>query len=131
MKYFGSLGTFLLVLSTLLFLTKAWSSEIVSKQPVSGSPLGVEAIVTEVAQTSLTLKPTSPDRSEFSIIRPDDGNFHVGDRVVLQGETLKKLGGRPAEGTPQESIKKSPDQAAPATLPPVPSEPVPAVNKKP
>jgi len=91
MRYFGSLGTFIILMSSLLFLSKAWSSEIVSKQLGPENQSGLEAIVTKVEQDSLTLKPTNNDNGEISIPRKDDGTIHIGDKIVLQDEKLRKI----------------------------------------
>jgi hypothetical protein len=92
MRYFGSLGTFIVLMSSLLLQTKAWSSEIESKQLVPGQQNGVEAIVTKVEQESLTLKPTYSESAEISIPRQDDGTLSVGDKVVLEEQRLRKIG---------------------------------------
>jgi hypothetical protein len=110
MKYFGGMGTFFILMSSLLFLTKAWASEVGPKQLVPGSPFGVEAIVTKVEKKSLTLRPTSPGGSEFSVVRSDDGSFHVGDRVVLLGEDLQKLEDRSAQGAPLQGAKEGAEE---------------------
>ena len=92
MRYFGSLGTFIILMSALLLLTKAWSSEIVSKQLIPEKLSGVEAIVTKVEQESLTLRPTNNEGAEISIPRKDDGTLHIGDKVVMENENLRKVG---------------------------------------
>lgn len=92
MRSLGSLGTFIILMSSLVLLTKAWSSEIVSRQLVPENLSGVEAIVVKIEQESLTLKPTNSESAEISIPRRDDGTFAVGDKVVLQDQNLRKVG---------------------------------------
>jgi hypothetical protein len=106
MKYFGSLGTFIILMSSLLLLTKAWSSEIVSKQLVPGNLRGVEAIVIKVDQESLTLRPTTGNSSEFSFPRKDDGTLHIGDKVVLEEKNLRKLGVGSGQVVPSQDVKE-------------------------
>lgn len=91
MRFLGSLGTFIILMSTLLILTKAWSSEIESKQFLPEKQIGVEAIVTKVEQETLTLRPTNTDGAELSIPRKDDGTLHIGDKVVMENENLRKV----------------------------------------
>jgi len=92
MRYLGSLGTFIILMSSLLLLTKAWSAEIVSNQLLPENLRGVEAIVTKIEQESLTLKPTNIESAEISIPRKDDGTLIVGDKVVLEDQSLRKIG---------------------------------------
>lgn len=118
MKYFGSLGTFIVLMSTLLLLTKAWSSEVLPKQLLSAKLGSVEAIVTKVEQESLTLKPTSNNsaEAEISIPRTDDGTIQIGDRIVLQDEKIIKSGDGSTDSlspddqqsTGSESLSKTP-----------------------
>lgn len=91
MRSLGSLGTFIILMSSLVLLTKAWSSEIVTKQHLPENLRGVEAIVTKIEQESLTLKPTNNESAEISIPRTDDGTLVVGDKVVLQDQSLRKV----------------------------------------
>jgi len=87
-------------MSSLVLLTKAWSSEIVSTQPVPENLSGVEAIVVKIEQESLTLKPTNSESAEISIPRRDDGTFAVGDKVVLHDQNLRKVGEFSSDLTP-------------------------------
>jgi len=91
MRSLGSLGTFIILMSSLLLLTKAWSAEIVSNQLLPENMRGVEAIVTKIEQESLTLKPTNNEGAEINILRKDDGTLVVGDKVVLQDQSLRKI----------------------------------------
>ena len=91
MRSLGSLGTFIILMSSLVLLTKAWSTEIVTKQPLPENLRGVEAIVTKIEQESLTLKPTDSESAEISIPRKDDGTLVVGDKVVLKDQSLRKV----------------------------------------
>jgi len=91
MRYLGSLGTFIILMSSLVMLPKAWSSEMVSNQVLPENLRGIEAIVTKIEQESLTLKPTSRESAEISIPRKDDGTLVVGDKVVLQDQSIRKI----------------------------------------
>lgn len=116
MRYLGSLGTFIILMSSLMLLTKAWSSEIVSKQLLPENLSGVEAIVTKVEQESLTLKPTNSESAEISIPRLDDGTLSVGDKVVLEDKRLRKIG----ESSPDSVMpdgKESKDAGMPQSSP--------------
>lgn len=104
MRYFGGLGTFVVLLSSLIFLTKAWSSELDSKQFLPRTPHGVEAIVTKVDKGALTLKPTGTGM-EIIVHRTDDGTLRVGDRVVLNGKDLKKVTEKSVRGVLTEKAK--------------------------
>jgi preprotein translocase subunit YajC len=108
------LGTLVMVVSTMLIFTEAWSSDSASKQAVPGSSSGIEATVSKVDQTSVTLKPLSPDNGEINIARTDDGLLQVGDRVVLLGGQVKKLTDDPEQNTAPEVGK---DGSLPGQVP--------------
>lgn len=91
MRIFGSLGTFIILMFSLVLLTKAWSSEMVTSQVLPENLRGIEAIVTKIEQESLTLKPTNREGAEISIPRKDDGTLVVGDKVVLQDQSIRKI----------------------------------------
>jgi len=110
------MGTFIILMSSLLLLTKAWSSEIDSKQLLPKKQTGVEAVVSKVGQESLTLKPINNDSAEISVPRKDDGTLHIGDRVVLQDENLVKMG----DGSSDSSSYDKKEGAEAGTLPKTP-----------
>ncbi|HOP41335.1 MAG TPA: hypothetical protein PLI53_09855 [Geobacteraceae bacterium] len=112
MRSFGGLGTFVILLSSLLFLTRAWSSELASRQLPPGAQRGVEAIVTRVGPKSLTLKPTDNLDMELIVPRTDDGTLRVGDRVVLSGKELRKVGDEEAK----DDVGKNAGQPGPMPL---------------
>jgi hypothetical protein len=94
-------------MSALLLLTKAWSSEIVSKQLVPEQLSRVEAIVTKVEQESLTLRPMNNEGAEISISRKNDGTLQIGDKVVIEKENLRKVGvGSPGSSSHEEKEGK-------------------------
>jgi hypothetical protein len=125
MKYFGSLGTFIILMSSLLLLTKAWSSEMASKHLLQGNPLGVEAIVIKVEQDTLTLRPTNSNNPEFSIPHKDDGTLHIGDRVVMEENSLRKLGDVSSQGAQPKDVKEGAGAENAPQQSSVPSGPLP------
>jgi hypothetical protein len=76
-----------------------------------------QAVVTKVESDTVTLRSLSDDKKIIVISRKDAGSLQTGDRVVLDGENVKKI-----SPTAEPSLKPDPagesSKSPAATLPP-------------
>lgn len=126
MRIRGTYGTLVLLLSLCGPVSTAWSS---TTTPVPGGikgSAGQEAVVMKIDGDTITLKSLGDENKVFTVSRKDAGPLQAGDRVLVDGNSVKKLGtmtdpvSKP--GSADESATKSKNMEQMPTTPEKPSE---------
>lgn len=91
----------------------------------AGSAIGEEAVITRIDRDLVTLQSLTGDKKEIVISRKDTGMLKVGDRVSVQGNSIRKLGDMPDPIPQPESIRDPAQKAVDPNLPTVSPDSIP------
>jgi hypothetical protein len=92
MRLSGDLFVFGLFLGLCVLVSNAGATERLETPGYSQGIGQEEAVVTRVERDRIQLRSTSEGSREFFVARKDNGELRSGDRVVVEGTTIKKLG---------------------------------------
>jgi hypothetical protein len=113
---------FVLIMSLCVLVSSAGAAARAEARADSPGLGHEEAVVTRIESDRVVLRSTSAENREFSVSREKYGGLRIGDRVVVVGNTVKKVGetsnpdrgiSTPGAGT-AEGVTGAPDHA-PAT----------------
>lgn len=92
MKFSLDFCLFVLVMSLCVLVSAAGASPRVEtgvSSPAAGSE---EAVVTKIESDKILLRSTSGEKREFYVSKDKYGDLRAGDKVLVEGDTIKKLG---------------------------------------
>jgi hypothetical protein len=115
MSIFRFVKTFVLFLCLFGFAATAWSSEVDKTKKDAAGAIGEEAVITKVDHDKITCQSLSDKSKEVVVSMANAEDLKVGDRVLLQGNSLKKLDAATPDSTqqPMPSTKDLEKPAAP------------------
>jgi len=91
MSNFRFVKTFLLFLCLFAVAATAWSSEVDKTKKEGMGVIGDEAVVTKVDRDKVTCQSLSDKSKEVVVSMSNAEDMKVGDRVLVQGNSVKKL----------------------------------------
>jgi hypothetical protein len=105
----------------IVFVTTAWSTEAAGTSGKARGGIGEEAVVTKIERDLVTLQSLTDSKKEIIVSMKDTGMLKVGDRVNVDGNSVKKLEAMPDPISQPETIRdpvqKSIDPKQPAASP--------------
>jgi hypothetical protein len=111
-----------------VFVTTAWSTKAAGTSGKASEILGEEAVITKIERDMVTLHSLTGNNKEFNISMKDTGMLKVGDRVSVQGDSVKKIEAMPdpipQPETIRDPIQKVTDPNQPAAPPDSAAKPV-------
>jgi len=121
MKIFKFCATVTVSFCLLLFTAAAWSSETGGTPGKVRGAIGEEAVITKIEGDLVTMHSLMDNKKEIIISLKDTGILKVGDRVSVQGESIRKLDAMP-DTIPQvdtihDPAQKTIDPKQPAVSP--------------
>ncbi len=105
-----------------VFAATAWPTGTAGTPGKTPGVIGDEAVITRIERDLVTLQSLSGDKKEIVISMKDTGMFKVGERVSVQGNSIRKLDGMtdpiPQPETIREPAQKTIDpKTAPDSVP--------------
>ena len=91
MSIFRFVKTFLLFLCLFAVAATAWSSVVDKTNKEGMGVIGDEAVVTKVDRDKVTCQSLSDKSKEVVVSMSNAEDMKVGDRVLVQGNSVKKL----------------------------------------
>jgi len=91
MSIFRFVKTFLLFLCLFAVAATAWSGEVGKPKQEGMGVIGDEAVVTKVDRDKVTCQSLSDKSKEVVVSMSNADDMKVGDRVLVQGNSVKKL----------------------------------------
>jgi len=113
MRIFGFFKTFVLFLCLFGFAATAWSSEVDKTKKDAMGAIGEEAVVTKVDHDKITCQSLTDKSKEVVVSMTNAEDLKVGDRVLLQGNSVKKLDAAAPDPT-QQPMPSTKDLEKPA-----------------
>ena len=105
----------------IVFVTTAWSTEAAGTPGKARGVIGEAAVITKIERDLVTLQSLTDSKKEILISMKDTGMLKVGDRVSVDGNSVKKLEGMPdpipQPDTIHDPVQKSIDPKQPAASP--------------
>ena len=92
-----------------VFVATAWSTQAAGTPGKAHGVIGEEAVITKIERDLVTLQSLTGDKKEIVISLKDTGMLKVGDRVSVQGDSVKKLENMP-DPIPQPETIRDPVQ---------------------
>lgn len=92
MKFSLDFCLFVLVMSLCVLVSAAGASPRVETGINSPAAGREEAVVTKIESDKILLRSTSGEKREFFVSRDKHGDLRAGDKVLVEGDTIKKLG---------------------------------------
>jgi len=103
------------------FVATAWPAKVAVTTEKAGGVIGEEAVITKIERDLVTLQSLTDNNKNFTITMKDTGMLKIGDRVSVQGNSVKKLEAMPDSIPQPESIRdpvhKDIDPKQPAASP--------------
>jgi hypothetical protein len=94
-----------------VFAATAWSTEVAGTPEKVGGVIGEEAVITKIESDLVTLISLTDKKKEIIVSMKDTGMLKVGDKVSVQGNSVKKLEAMP-DSVPQPETIRDPVQKA-------------------
>ncbi len=103
------------------FVATAWSTQTAGTPGKAYGVVGEEAVVTRIESDQVTVQSLTDSKKEMVISMKDTGMLKVGDRVSVQGNSVKKLENLPdtipQPETIRDPVQKTIDPKQPAVSP--------------
>lgn len=104
-----------------MFVATAWSTESAGTPGKVRGVIGEEAVITKIDHDLVTLQSLTGDKKEIIISLKETGMLKVGDKVSVQGNSVKKLENMsdpiPQPETIRDPVQKAIDPKQPAASP--------------
>lgn len=94
-----------------VFATAAWSTEGAGPPGKVRGGIGEEAVITKIENDLVTLQSLADSKKEIVISMKDTGMLKVGDRVSVEGNSIRKLESM-SDPIPQPEAIRDPAQKA-------------------
>jgi hypothetical protein len=94
-----------------VFVATAWSTGTAGTPEKVRGVIGEEAVITKIERDLVTLQSLTGDKKEIIISLKETGMLKVGDKVSVQGNSVKKLENMP-DPIPQPETIRDPVQKA-------------------
>lgn len=118
MKVSSFIGPFAFVIGLGIPVSTALSSETPAPAELHRLSMEQQAVVTKVESDTVTLRSLADDKKIIIISRKDAGALQAGDRVVLDGENVRKVEPNPnpsGEATPPGDTPGQPPAKPPTS----------------
>jgi hypothetical protein len=104
-----------------MFVATAWSTESAGTPGKARGVIGEEALISKIDRDLVTLQSLTGDKKEIIISLKETGMLKVGDKVSVQGNSVKKLENMsdpiPQPETIRDPVQKAIDPKQPAASP--------------